>query len=257
MRNSTRSGFTLLELIVVMAIIALLLSLVLLALSGIARRGRIAECANNLRTLQRAHWSYMADHNSRFIDAGLPHHSLGNEDVVWINTLAEQYENERVVQSPLDESPHWPAEKGGQDIFVPGTDGIFRRTSYGLNNYLTQYSPTMSLTGRRAERLTAVKNPARTVHFLMMVFTDTNGFCGADHIHVENWGPDKHSGAARHIQTNAAGGLEAEWTSRANYGFLDGHVETLEFVDVYTTPEFNQFDPDVSWKVARQRPASE
>lgn len=254
MRNPTRSGFTLLELIVVMAIIAVLLSLGLPALSGIARRGRVAECLNNLRTLQRAHWSYMGDHKSRFIDAGLPHHSLGNQEVAWINTLAEYYENENVIRSPIDESPHWPAEKGGKNIPVPGTSDIFRRTSYGLNNYLTQYSPTLAMPGERAERLTAVRNPASTVHFLMMVFTDANGFCGADHIHVENWGPDKPGGAARHIQTNAVGGIEAAWTSRANYGFLDGHAEALQFADVYATPNRNLFDPDVSWKIVQQAP---
>lgn len=250
MYKRDRSGFTLLELIIVAAIIALLLGLLMPALGGIARRARVAECLNNMRNLERAHWSYMTDENSHFIDAGLPHQSLGNAEAAWINTLEEYYENTLTARSPIDESPHWPKEQGGRGVPVPGTTDIFRRTSYGCNNYLTQYSPTMSLDGWRHARLSQIKNPARTVHFLMMVFTDSNGFCGADHIHVENWGPDKPGGAARQIQTNAVGGLEASWSARSNYSFLDGHTATHQFADVYASPQVNQFDPEVSWKLS-------
>jgi len=243
-----RPGFTLVELIIVMAIIALLIGIAVPAMKGVSRRARTAQCLSNMRNLERAHWSYMSDHRSRMIDAGLPHHSLGNTDVAWINTLQEYYETEGTVRSPLDESPHFAIKDGGKGEPVPGTEDVFRQTSYGLNNYLTQFSPTLSLEGWRHDRLSKVKNPARTVHFVMMVFTDDNGFCGADHIHVENWGPDKPGGAASQMQINAVSGPKAEWSSRANYGFLDGHVETLNFADVYANADVNQLDPEVSWK---------
>lgn len=250
-----RTAFTLLELLIVIGIVLLLMGLVVVGLGHTTTKARATKCLSNLRQLQQAHFTYMIDHNGRFIQVGLPHGNLPNEEVAWINTLREYYQLDDAVVSPLDASPHWPASRDGENVPVPGTTDRFRQTSYGCNNYLTQYSPAPDQYGdlaRLTDRLSEVKHPSSTIHFLVMVFTDQNGFCGADHVHVENWsGPDPAGQAAGHVQTNAVRGPERHWEGVSNYGFLDGHVETLTFAQTYLDTETNRYDPWVSqqWAV--------
>jgi len=70
----------------------------------------------------------------------------------------------------------------------------------------------------------------------------------ADHPHAESWGtPDATKApvrAANQVQIDQHGGPAADWDSRTNWGFLDGHAETLKFKEVYRTSANNNFDPD-------------
>jgi prepilin-type N-terminal cleavage/methylation domain-containing protein/prepilin-type processing-associated H-X9-DG protein len=246
-------AFTLVELLVVIVLITVIAAVALPALNGAMRAGRVVKDLAQLRGLQQAHLAYATDHDGRFVDVGMPHGGLANEEVAWIATLREYYDSEAVLHSPLDRSKHWPLDEGGEGVPLDGTTDRFRRTSYGCNNYLSRsYSPLAAELGPAAatDRLTSVGNPANTVHFLIMAFD--GDFAGADHVHVENWwisdaAPDLPPvAAANHVQTNAAGGKENDWLARSNYGFVDGHVETLAFTDVFRTPDDNKMNPDVA-----------
>jgi prepilin-type processing-associated H-X9-DG protein len=242
-----------------------LLGLVLPALSG-ARRGAItAKCLSNMRSLEQAHWSYAMEHRGLFIDAGLSHGGLANEEIAWVNTLEKHYGNKLVLRSPADRSPHWPSDVQG-GVPVPGTNDHYRRTSYGINNYVTATkSPAYAINPQdAADRLAKVTDPSNTVHFLMMVFTNEPNqqfFAASDHVHVEQWWPVQQTGlgaaaaiAATQCQTNAHGGPPASIGSRSNWGFLDGHVETAIFAEVYIDRDnLNRFDPAVSkfWATRR------
>lgn len=187
----------------------------------------------------------------RLVEVGLAHGAPVSEEIAWVNTLSPYFGNRAVLRSPLDSSPHWPAEEGGKGVPIVGTTDAFRRTSYGCNNYLTQFSPAADLSGdpnANVTRFTDVRNPANTVHFLTMAFEGE--FAGADHVHVESWWLNPPVIAASQVQTNAARGADAAADARSNYGFLDGSVGTHMFSDVYVNRETNLFDPDVSWKVA-------
>ena len=98
--------------------------------------------------------------------------------------------------------------------------------------------------------MSRVKNASNTVHFLHMA--GTGSFAGADHVHVENWWigeshPDAPAIlASNQVQTNIVSGKAKSRSARANYGFVDGHVETLTFSEVFTGPDRNRFDPDVA-----------
>jgi len=259
-RAHGRRGFTLAEMLVVVAIILVVIGLLSVAMSSARRSARTTTCLAQLRALQVAQMAYATDHRGHFVDVGLPHGGLGFEEAAWINTLMPYYDNRLALRSPLDTSVHWPADQGGAGVPVPGTVNVFRRTSYGMNNYLSRnYSPAAALDpGAAADRMSKVPNPAATVMFLLM--TPTGAFAGADHPHVEEWwiGPGVPDfppvQAASQVFTNAAGGRAATWDSRSNWSFVDGSVATLSFQEVYETDRLNRFDPAVAGTIPSSTP---
>jgi prepilin-type N-terminal cleavage/methylation domain-containing protein len=65
-RGCPRSGFTLVELLVVIGIIALLVGLLMPVLAGVADRGRDIQCQANLRGIMQAMHGYAAEHDGQF-----------------------------------------------------------------------------------------------------------------------------------------------------------------------------------------------
>jgi len=253
--HRSRRGFTLMELLVVVAILALLIALLLPTISNARGAALRIECLNNLRNLGMAHVMYQNEYNGRFIDVGLAHGGAhGHEDIAWVNTLEKLYGHQLVLRCPADESPHWPLDQGGAGIPIPGTTDQFRRTSYGVNNFLVASAsadPSIIY-----DRRNMVKAPAHTVHFVIMA--EEGDFAGADHTHVENWWVPNNPDAppilaANQIATSIHGGPEKSWDSISNYAFLDGHAATLRFHEVYLRPDRNSFDPAraFSWSLER------
>jgi prepilin-type N-terminal cleavage/methylation domain-containing protein/prepilin-type processing-associated H-X9-DG protein len=238
-------AFTLVELLVVIAVIAVLMGILMPAIHKSRLLALRTKCLSNMRNMEVAHWMYMMDWDGYFVDVGLAHSGVhAKEEVAWINTLQSYYKHKLLYRSPVDKSPHWSIEAGGQGIPVPPTTDRFRRTSYGINNYLTTTAPE-----RPYRKLSEIRRPSGSVHFLIMAFEGQ--YAGADHPHVENWyvpgQPDSPPvKAAGQIQTNAHGGEPKSWDARSNYGFLDGHAEARMFRDVYTSWQRNSFDPKVA-----------
>lgn len=233
-----RAAFSLVELLVVVGIIAVLIGILLPALSKARRMARTTQCLSNMRNMQTAHWMYVNDNNGLIIQAGLAHGGVdAKEEVAWINTLQQYYGPQLIHRCPADESPHWP---GG--IPVPNSGGKqYRRTSYGINNFLDY---ELCPWGGPYKKINQIRQASATIQFVIMA--ETGDFAGADHPHIENWISNIPFQASKHLATGIHGGKPKSWDAISNYGFLDGHAETLRFRDAFENFTRNKFDPAVT-----------
>jgi prepilin-type N-terminal cleavage/methylation domain-containing protein len=246
-----RRAFTLIELLVVIAVIALLIGLLLPAISKARRSAQTTKCLANIRSLQMASSIYADDYNGYFIDVGLSHGGSGNEADSWIHTLSEYYGTKLIVHSPVDHSVFWPVDEGGAGVVDP-TSGRSRVTSYGVNGYLTHSVQFRVLTTDPFyDRLSAIQFPSAQVQFLMMTQEagPSSNFAVSDHVHPENWQPSNlppeaaPTLAADEMDTAAHGGKPRTADAVTNYGFVDGHAQTLRFRNVFTDNQHNKFNP--------------
>ena len=247
MRN--RTGFTLIEQLVVIAIIALLIGILLPALGKARNAGRALSCLSNMRQMEIAHTMYAIDNDEALVRANLSHGGVTHGDhPAWFVTLREYYGTELVARSPLDQSIHWGPYPLGEPI--PGAPNEQRRqSSYGINNFLdattVPWGPRFVMP-YAGYRMTDVRSPSSTVHFLIMAYEGQ--FAGADHPHVENWlnHPSPAFKAQQQVQINAVSGDAGKPEAISNWGFLDGHAKAVRFTDLLTDIDRNRFDPSAN-----------
>ncbi|MEM8737127.1 MAG: type II secretion system protein [Planctomycetota bacterium] len=251
-RYQFRAAFTLIELLVVISIIALLVGILLPVLSNARQSAKAMSCMSNMRQIATAHYTYMIDNGGWMIDASLSHGGSSHSGTTWIESLQDYWNDiqdsgfgdEVRARSPLDESPHWgPAPQG---LSIPGASDPDqrRRTSYGLNDFLTTSAPFAFM---RHTQLDHIPAPSATVHILLMA--EEGEFAGADHVHSSGWFGTPEQAALRaadQCQTNAVRGEVGSADGVSNWGFLDGHVEQTTLRELGTGPNQNYFNPDAT-----------
>lgn len=241
-------GFTLVELLVVMGIIAVLISVLLPVLSTARRSADRAHCLSNLRNMQIAQWNYAVDNRGYLVQGGMAHGGVhAHEELTWFNTLNRYYGGKLSPRCKADTSLLW-------DTPMSGSDGPqYRRSSYGINAFLDKdlcpWGPGFAepAPGGQYVRIEQIRRPSVTIQFVEMAYT--GDYAASDHVHPNLFAVANTPTAAipkriaSAIQINAHGGKSNSWSAQANYGFLDGHAESLTLKQVYTSIYINSFDP--------------
>ena len=184
-RSRSRSGFTLVELLTVIGLIALLVSLFMPVLGKVRAAANSAGCASNLRQVGVAWTMYVAENHGRFPDfASL---SSATPDVAWRSYWPGIAERAGVKDDALlcpaarepSDRPHgygtvsdaWTGRPLTNSSTLRMSDTTYRVSSYGYNYYLTAAGrfATLGTVGT----LNALSDPANTPAFLDCAFAET------------------------------------------------------------------------------------
>lgn len=201
--NRSRSAFSLIELIVVIAIIATLMAISATYVSGAKSRARGIECLRNLGDWSKALGMYIDDRRTHaFPDVG-----TGNPDDknAWYNVLPKKLDLMNLSEYAAQEKPLPGPKSGVKSMYVcplasksAGDGGVF---CYAANNYFAKE-------GGSALRAANVR---ASDSFIVFMDSPSAMSCHAGPNEVLSSGSDsfRHGG-------------------RMNASFLDGSVRSLE-----------------------------
>lgn len=202
-----RSAFTLIELLAVIAVIGILVSILIPAISSVRKQADNAACTSNLRQLSNAYLLMTVDNNNILIPAIPPGGDGGVPDSKWWspptwNMSLNIYMNDGDQTNRLNDI-NCPAALAG----LGGTPS--ERSSYGYNHYVGKTdNPNSGNNGfRGAMRMEQLADPSKT-----LMFGDT-GF--------ETVGRNTH-------QLLAPNTIYAWHDDHANVSYFDGSVRPID-----------------------------
>jgi prepilin-type N-terminal cleavage/methylation domain-containing protein/prepilin-type processing-associated H-X9-DG protein len=221
LHTNRRSGFTLIESLVVVAIIAILAALLAPGLRAAQERAKSAYCMSNLKQLATAGTSFAGDHDDRY-----PRYDYKND--VW-NAPGRQmlpYLNDstKVFICPSDRNhtdPSWWAYTGpGRARFGdPRNSYNYAGRLFGLISHVTPNQAWDD--GRESTAIGMVKSPTKCYMWLDNT-GDWSGVWWHDHPYDSfgGWWWD-----SIHLGTD-------------NFAFVDGHVEAIDTTGLIPPPSY-------------------
>ena len=207
---TTRRAFTLVELLVVIAVIALIAAMLLPALSKARQSGRRTACASNLRQLSVALSIYASENEGDY--------PIANRTNRWPSQLYRNYENLDVLICPTDRMPP-PRGRGVTPDEAP--------RSYVMNLFRDHFATTLSAaelqrfnSGTYPESINegSISMPGDTITFgekrtrASDFYVDFAGVFGGTLSALEQ---------RRHMRSSRDG------SGGSNYAFADGSVRYL------------------------------
>jgi prepilin-type N-terminal cleavage/methylation domain-containing protein/prepilin-type processing-associated H-X9-DG protein len=268
------SGFTLVELLVVIGIIAVLISLLMPALGKVRNQALAVSCANNMRQLYQTALMFSTDHKGSLPSPGVPAEPNTDSGVQnnrwWASPdwgkadvtvgVLHQFVPGRVAAEALIMCPgdNGEATQGGG----PKVSGEDRNMSYSFNSQTNdsadhlrggaQFAPPgirISTVSRPTERIYIFEEIAPNDSWCLMYDMSPNGDIANFNMTIGSFwrGDDLPSG--RHAGQKFLNGIRdqavgsPEWwkwakVGKGNFVFFDGHVETLSPADLYHKPDY-------------------
>lgn len=219
-------GFTLVELLVVLAIISVLALLTVPAVSGALERSRVATCAGHLRQLGSAFLMFSQDNQGRFPRSS--HSAAANREPGWAASVAPY-----LGAPPAQANAAWINRK----FCCPcQTNRAPNAYSYALNVFF-ELRAGDSYLGRPSTWRCVHQVPSPVNTILLAESGRSSGGMLPDHFMAHQW---SSVAAAR----NAV--AYDRHDGRANYLFVDGHVEKLPIEATFTSRERNLWNPSLA-----------
>ena len=192
-KQSANWNFTLIELLIVIAIIAILAAMLLPALNKARESARKIACLSQLKTMSSATLMY-ADNNREHIPCGLAYNKW-NAVNMWWSVLIQ------TINSKAPAKNNGQAMTGYYKIFVcpteqtpTGASPKFQYSHYGINIYFTHYTAPV-------RRMSSAKKPSAVV--MQMDSNRKDSYA----IIADGYTSSRHG------------------TGRMNSSYLDGHAE--------------------------------
>lgn len=229
-RGSRRSGWTLIELLVVIGLIALIVGLLLPALTGARDVARSLQCTSNVRQLVLAAELYAGDANDRY-----PPYKVSPK---WPAQFRRYYTVEEALRCPVDPNPKVDTPQVHPDdnaprsfIFNAFNDAFFSTPASFQSN------PAAGGSLMRA----AIRSPADTI-----LIGEKTSEVGGFYLDVYSGSDDTYF----HVEIDRHGtGGENTGNGYSNYAFADTSVRALRFGEAWS--------PVNLWGVTRQGRANE
>lgn len=200
-------GFTLVELLVVIGIIAVLIAMIMPALNRSRQAARRIVCLSNLRQLTMAWISYSGEHKGMLVS------SATNDDTTWVNAGDGS--------DSLTTGALYPYI-GNTAIYLCPNDRVNYWRTYSMNDFLGA-GGWNSAPGQQAHRMSDVTVPWATYVFIEEL--DPRGFNEGSFAVWPYPGPG----------TNQWVDYLATWHDNAGMiSFADGHAQVWQFGDPRT-----------------------
>lgn len=193
---ASKTAFTLVELLVVLAIIGVLATLGLSVATAAMQKSKATKCLSSLRQISVAVRVYVGDHDGRLPDTGHARAEDGTS-LSWLNTLGTYLGPKFIGRCPANTTSQMAV-------------------TYGWNDLLTETN---------GDGIPASRCQAQSATLAVGEISDTYN---SEHFHFAG----SRSGVTFN-QFKSAVGVERH-VGAANYLFVDGHVESLAPSEVKT-----------------------